>query len=93
MALTATVTKKSVKYVQPKLHAIVFSLSLKDNDVEVLNQDVSVEYRSGEAPSGKVAEVKEKMQILIDNYKSEVAIFNAAALDTAVTNIAGGLIL
>lgn len=91
--LTATVTKKSVRYVQPKLHAITFNFILKDNDVEVVNKDVSIEYRLGETPSQKVIIVTEMIQKLIDNYKAEQVIFNAAALDTAVTNISGGLIL
>ncbi len=91
MALTAIVTKKSVKYVQSKLHSITFNLLLKDDTIEVVNQDVSVEYRAGDNPAQKVNEVKEKMQTLIDNYKSEKAIFNNAALDTAVNNISGGL--
>jgi len=91
--LTATVTKKSVKYVQPKLHSITFNLILKDNDIEVVNQDVSVEYRTGETPAQKVVEVTTKMQTLVDNYKSEQVIFNAAALNNAVQSIQGGLIL
>lgn len=89
--LTATVTKKSVKYVQPKLHSITFNLSLLDDLVEVLNQDFSCEYRQGDSPSEKVNEIKEKMQIAIDNFKSEKVIFNSTALDTAVSNISGGL--
>lgn len=91
--LTATVTKKSVKYVQPKLHSITFNLILKDNDIEVVNQDVSVEYRTGETPAQKVVEVTTKMQTLVDNYKSEQVIFNATALNNAVQSIQGGLIL
>jgi hypothetical protein len=91
--LTATVTKKSVRYVQSKLHSITFNLILKDNDIEVVNQDVSVEYRTGETPAQKVVEVTTKMQTLVDNYKSEQVIFNAAALNNAVQSIQGGLIL
>lgn len=93
MALSATVTKKSVKYAQSKLHHITFNLLVTDNSVEVINQDVSIEYRAGETPSAKVSEVISKMQTLIDNYKSEQVIFKAASLDTAVTNISGGLVL
>ena len=91
--LIATVTKKSVKYIQSKLHSITFNFILKDNDIEVINQDVSCEYRQGENAGQKVNEIKEKCQVLIDNYKSEQIIFNASALDTAVTGIQGGLVL
>ena len=90
--LATIVTKKSVKYVQSKLHSITFNFILKDNNIEVVNQDVSCEYRQGESVGQKVNEIKEKCQILIDNYKSEQVIFNASALDTAVTSIQGGLI-
>ena len=92
MSLIATVTKKMVKYVQPKLHSITFNLIIKDNDIEIVNQDISCEYRQGENPAQKVNEVKEKCQTLIDNYKLEQVIFNATALDTAVVNIQGGLV-
>jgi hypothetical protein len=92
MALTATVTKKSVTTgQQAKLWQIVFNLIIKDNDVEVINQDVSCEYRTGENVVDKVIEVKNKMQLVVNDYKSAQVIFNAAALDTAVTAIQGGL--
>jgi len=38
-------------------------------------------------------EVKTKMQEAIDRYKSEQTIFNSTALNTAVINIQGGLVL
>jgi hypothetical protein len=93
MALTATVTKKNVTTIQPKLFSIVFNLVIKDANVEVINRDFSCEYHTGDDPASKVAEVKEKMQIVIDSYKAEKVIYNAAALNTAVTNIEGGLVL
>lgn len=93
MALAKTVTKKSVKYGQEKLHIITFNFVLTDNLVEVLNQDFSCEYRSGENPATKVAEITEKMQIAVNRYKAEVAIFNAVAMDTTVNSISGGIVL
>jgi hypothetical protein len=93
MALLATVTKKSVTTNQDKLYSITFNLLVTDGAAEVINQNVACEYRTGENVGSKVTEVKEKMQKLIDNYKAAQAIFNAAALDTAVTNIQGGLSL
>lgn len=89
--LTATVTKKSVKYAQEKLNIITFNLIVKDNNVEVINQDFSCNYEPGDNPAQKVAKITEQMQKLIDNYKAEQVIFNATALNTAVTNIQGGL--
>lgn len=93
MALQATVTKKAVKLAQENMHIITFNLVVMDGAAEVINQDVSIEYRKGDAPAGKVADVKEKFQKMIDDYKAEQQIFNANALNTAVSNIQGGLIL
>jgi hypothetical protein len=93
MALTKTITKKSVKYGQEKLNIITFNLSLLDNAVEVLNQDFSVEFRLGDNVADKVAKVTELMQIAIDRYKAEQIIFNSTALNDAVTNISNGVIL
>lgn len=93
MALTKTVTKKSVGSIQSNLHIIVFNLIVSDGASNVINQDFSCEYRTGENVSSKVSEIKEQMQKIIDNYKSSLVIFNSAQLDTAVNNISGGLIL
>lgn len=92
MALTAMVTKKSVNYVQPKLHSIVFNLILKEDTTEVLNKDFSIEYRTGEMPSQKTAKVIEEMQNEIVNYKSAKVIFDSTALNNAVNTINGGLV-
>ncbi len=93
MALSAVVTKKSVSYTQSRLHTITFNLLLKDGIVEVLNRDITCLFHTGDSAFAKVAEVIEKMQTEINNYKSEQIIFNSAQLDTAVTNIQNGLIL
>jgi hypothetical protein len=93
MALTATVAKKSVSYIQPKMHNITFNLILKEDTVEVLSKDVSIQFAEGDTPSAKVAKVMDEMQQEIDHYKSQKTIFNSPALDTAVTNIQSGLIL
>lgn len=93
MALTATVTKKSVTYTQPKLHTIIFNLSLKEDTVEVLNRDFSCEFRAGDSASDKIVKITKDMQIEIENYKSAQVIFNSATLNTAVTAIQGGLVL
>jgi hypothetical protein len=94
MALTATVTKKSVTNPQPKLYIITFNLTVTNGgSAVVINQDFTTEYRTGEAVSGRVNDVKAKMQEVIDAYKASQAIFTNAALDTAVTSIQSGLTL
>jgi len=93
MALQAIVTKKSVNYVQPKLHNIVFNLILKEDTVEVLNKDFSCQFAQGDNAASKTAKMIEEMQIEIANYKSAKAIFDSGALSTAVTTINQGLVL
>ena len=90
--MTAIVSKKSVKYPQAKLYIITFNLVVTDG-TEVINQDFTCEYRTGENVASKVNEVKEKMQKVIDDYKLEKVVFSSVALDTAVTAIQGGLSL
>lgn len=93
MAFSAMVTKKSVVYVQPKLHSITFNLVVKDGETEVLNKDFPCQFHSGDSPAAKVAQMISLMQVEIDNYKSAQTIFTAALLDTAVTKIQNGLSL
>lgn len=91
--LKATVTKKSVKYGQEKLHIITFNLLVTDGVIEIINQDFSCEQREGEKSNQKVAEIMEKMQIVISRYEAEQVIFNSVELDTTVSNISKGLLL
>ena len=91
--MNAQVTKKLVKYAQERMHIIVFNLIVLDGTNEVINQDFSIEFRTGDTPNSKIMEVKTKMQEAIDRYKSEQTIFNSTALNTAVINIQGGLVL
>jgi hypothetical protein len=90
--MTAIVTKKSVRYVQEKMHNITFNLVVSDGGVEVINKDFSCQYQPGETPAQKVAILTKEMQVEIDRYKAEQVIFNSTALNTAVTNIQGGLL-
>lgn len=93
MALQVIITKKSVKTAMPKLFSIDFNMRLLDDSVEVINQDFSCTYKPGDGPSSRIAEVKEKMQEAVDNYKNERQIFISAALDSAVTALNGGIVL
>ena len=93
MALIATVTKKSVTATMDKMWTITMNMILTDNTVEVINKDYPVNYRSGDSIPAKTAKFIELMQEDIDNYKSEQQLFNAAALNTAVTNVQAGLVV
>lgn len=91
MALTKTVTKKSVTNPQSKLYIITFNLKVSDGVNNVIDQDFNCEFRTGENAANKVDEMKEKMQEVINNYKASQVIFNSASLDNAVNSISGGL--
>jgi hypothetical protein len=91
MALTATVTKKSVTYMNPNDYNITLNLLLKDGTTEVLNQDISFPFDKTDTVPKKTLEVISRMQAEIDKYKAAQVIFNSAALNTAVANVQGGL--
>lgn len=93
MALTVTVTKKSVSYVMDKMWHVTLNMSLKDDLVEVLNRDYSVRYRTGDSVTEKVTKFIDLMQDDINKYKLEQQIYTAAALDTAVTSVQNGLLI
>jgi hypothetical protein len=93
MALSKIVTKKSVSNPQENLFLVTFNLSLSADTIEVLNQDFVCEYRTGENISGKVAEVKDRMQEVINRYKTGRVIYDSVQLDNVVSLISGGLIL
>jgi len=93
MALTATVTKKSVTYMNTTDFNLVLNLSVMDGAVEVLNVDIPVPFDKTDSVAKKIAEVTEKMQLEINRYKSAQTVFNSTALNNAVTNIQNGLTL
>jgi len=93
MALSVTITKGSVSRMQDKLYSVTVKMVLKDNNIEVLNRDFSVKYRTGETIANKKAVLQADIQAVIDNYKAEQVIFNAAAFGTMCTNIQSGLVL
>ena len=91
MALISTITKKSVTEVQSKLWNVTLNMVLTDNSVEVLNTDYLLKYRPGDSIAAKQATWIVMMQADIDKYKSEQNIYNAAALNTVVTNVGSAL--
>ena len=93
MALVATVTKSSVSKVMDKLWNITLNMTLTDDAVEAINKYYSVEYIPGDSIPAKTDEFSSMMQYDIDKYKSEQVIYTAAALNTAVTDIEGALVV
>lgn len=87
MALSSTVTKKSVTLLMPKLYEITFTLVLLDEAVPVLTKDFTVQYVLGSAIGAKVVQFVELMQLAITTYKAEQAIFTGPTLDAAVVSV------
>ena len=85
MALQIEVTKVSVSEQMDKLWNITLNLKCTDDSVEVINQDFSISYRTGQDAEIKVKSLLAEMQEAIDDYKDEQQIFNHTKLDTAVT--------
>jgi len=91
MALTVLVTKKSVTQSQDGLWNIILNLTCKDGTSEVINQDFSIRYKTGQDIEGVVKKIQEEMQRVIGYYKSSQVIFNHAKLATAITYLNSNL--
>ena len=91
MALTATVSKKSVIKTVDNRYDISFNLKLEDDAVEVVNSDYSCRYRVGDNITAKLVIIGTAMQNDIDNYKAQKTVFNSTTLNNAVTSIQNGL--
>lgn len=85
MALIILVTKKSVTQVQEGLWNITLNLICNDGVPEVINQDFSMRYKTGQDVEVVVKKIQEEMQKVINYYKSSQFIFNHAKLATAIT--------
>jgi len=93
MALIATISKAAVHCQMPKMWNVALNMILTDNDVEVINKDYSVRFRTGDSIAAKQARFIDLMQADIDKYKSERTIYNAAALNTVATNVEAALVV
>ncbi len=92
MALSITVTKKSVTQSQDGLWGITLNLVCKDGVPEVINQDFSMRYKTGQDIEVVVKRLQEEMQRIINYYKSSQVIFNHAKLATAITYLNSNLV-
>jgi len=85
MALIPIVSKVSVTEMMPKQWSITLDLICTEDDLEVINQPISFEYKTGDDLDLKYAEVIAKRKKIIDKYIAEQAIFNHPKLDNLVT--------
>lgn len=81
------ITKKEVKLIQDKLYLIVLNLEYTINEKIVLSRDYTQKYRTGDNIPTIINKFKTSMQKDIDSYKAEQTIFNATALDTAISSL------
>ena len=84
MALTIEITKQSVSERMKGLWNITINLRCLESAVEVINQDVSISYRIGQDINDKRSKLLERMQVIIDKWKNEQAVFDHAKMDTLV---------
>lgn len=92
MAVVIDVAKVAVNKVRDKLYSIVLKLTVLDGEAELINQNFSQYYRTGDVPTTVVNRFCEDMQACISDHIEEVAISNAAALDAAIVTLKEDLI-
>jgi len=87
MALSTVVTKKSVSLLAAGQYQITLNMQYLDDAVVLLDQDFTEHYHNSQTPASVFVVFKAKMQEAISQYKAEQVIYNASALDTAVTTL------
>jgi len=93
MALTGTITKKSVKRAgMENLFYVTVNFTATDNNIEIINKDFQIEFRPGENISLTDSKLLAEIQAEITNYKSEQAILNSVKFDTLITSLNTGLV-
>lgn len=92
MALTITVSKKSVEQVMSGEWNITLNMTCLDGSTEVINQDYSVSYKLKAALSTVFGPMQKEMQKTIDAYKSSMTIYNHVKLANVVTYLNNNLV-
>jgi hypothetical protein len=85
MTANITVSKVSVDKVREKLYRISLNLTVTEDESELINQTFQEYYRSGDVPSVVVNRFYANMQAVITGFIEAQAIYDAAALDNAIT--------
>ncbi len=91
MALSITVTKKSVIEVQNGLFAITLNMQYRNDLTVLIDRDFTQNHWVGQLSSLVVNRFKDSMQKAIDACKTEQAIYDAPSFDTAITNLKNSL--
>lgn len=85
MALSTTITKKSVVQTQDGLYSVTLNLQYKDGVTVLLDRDFTENYWKG--GTFNFVNFKARMKDTIQQYKDEQALFNGTVLATVVTNL------
>ena len=93
MVLSIIVTKKQVTFIQTNLWLITLNFVLNDRITDVLNKDVSVKYRTGQAIAHINQEFINIIQKEVDNYKSEQFLLTHTQLNNRVILIQNNIVL
>jgi hypothetical protein len=89
--VTIAVSKVSVRLVQMKMYAVTLKLTVTDGATEIIDQNFTKNHKIGNSPAYTVNKFLIGMQDYISAYIAEQNIYNAAALDTAIETLEGGL--
>jgi hypothetical protein len=88
MALTTTITKKSVSQTFEGLFQVTYNMVYADGATVLLNQDFTENFKPQMVWGTTVtAKMREKMKAAIAKYKAAQAILNGAPIDASVTNL------
>ena len=83
--MTVEISKVSVNRTLIGQWAVTLNLKLMDGGTELFSQNFSEDYKTGDNVADIGNKFKDKMQGVIDKYKSEQTIYNNTQLDTVVT--------
>lgn len=73
------------------MYAVTLKLTVTEGATELINQDFTVNHKIGNSVAYTVARFLGAMQGCINEYQAEQNIYNAAALDSAIETLEGGL--
>lgn len=93
MALTISVTKKSVTEVMDGMWNITLNMTCLDaGAAEVINQDFTASYKQKTDATALAKQIQQEMQIAINSYKSAKTVYDSAKLTTLVTYLNNKLV-
>lgn len=88
MALSTTITKKSVTLVGDGKYTITYNLLYKDGVTTLIDRDFSQVFKPGMAWATTVtALMRDEMKKAIANYKAEQVIYNGAPIAASVQKL------